>query len=412
MTDDANTARIYRAEGLIDFGTRVLMKLGFPRAQSEVTSRILVEADLRDIHSHGIAGGSSLDDIMSKLENGGIRIASPIVQPQKYGDIFYIDAQGGLGHYATDMACNLVIARAKVSGYAKAYVSDSTHFGIAGHYSEKIARADLGGKATCTSPVWTKSFSESGVYDEDFQKVLGTNPIAWSIPYNTGIITMDMATTQRAVSPAIKVAKENYEKLKELRDKYHVDFLGLEGEVKGLTSIGFGHFEHINEALKEKMGTQLGELPSQYVMDQYGREVKCPLAFDDYFKQNFWIAPLGGTVFGYKGFCLNFLIEADNIVGGGNPLPIPSGDQTAFGRVSQTVEAYALDGFKPLDEVKNDITRAVYSKCDLSGKGMKLPGQKEHDAALERRENGIPFTEEQYDKLVKIGEEVGIPFGN
>jgi hypothetical protein len=78
----------------------------------------------------------------------------------------------------------------------------------------------LAAKVTCTSSPSTKPFVElqdkddlqssvnKGRYD-GVKNRFGTNPIAWSIPYEGGVITIDMAATQRAVSPAIEAAKFN-----------------------------------------------------------------------------------------------------------------------------------------------------------------------------------------------------------
>jgi len=400
----------YKYEDMIKFGRDVLVKIGFSEADALITSKILVEADLRDIHSHGIAGGSSLGDIVDKKEKGGIVIEEPIVlKPQKYSAIFNINANGGLGHVATDLACDLVIERAKEIGYAKAFIFNSSHFGIAGYYSEKIAKQDLAGRVSCTSPIWTRPFIESGVY-KGVQKRLGTNPIAWSIPYEGGILTLDIATTQRAVSPAIKIAEDNYAKLLRLKEKTGIDYISNIDKIQGRVAIGQGKYQEIQEQLRKNLETRLEELPRQYILDQNGKEVKFPLRFNNYFKQNFWIAPLGGTVFGYKGFILNLLVEMDNIIGGGNPNPIPSGDQTPAGRVSQTVEAYCIDSLRPLEQVKKDLKYAVEVTIVAGGSCMKLPGQKEHEHTSERIVKGIPYSVEQIDKLVEIEKKAGVTF--
>ena len=59
----------YRAEDLIQFGKNVLVKIGFPEKQAYAAANILVEADLRGDHAHGIAGGMSLDDIILKVRD-------------------------------------------------------------------------------------------------------------------------------------------------------------------------------------------------------------------------------------------------------------------------------------------------------------------------------------------------------
>ncbi|MBN2112357.1 Ldh family oxidoreductase [Candidatus Woesearchaeota archaeon] len=403
-----NDAR-YDANEIINFGKDVLMKAGYSLRDALTAAKILVEADLRGVSSHGIAGGSSLDDILDKKKEGGVTLEKFEVLPQKYTTIFNIDAKGSLGHVAADAACDLVIEKAKETGYAKAYIFNSSHFGIAGYYSEKIANHNLAGRVTCTSPVWTKPFIESGIYD-GVQKRFGTNPIAWSIPCEGEILTLDMASTQRAVSPAIKVAKDNFAKLMRLKHECGIDYVSDLEQIQGEAALGKGKYSQINKQLKENLGIELAALPEQYVLDKEGREVRYPLSFNGYFKSNYWIAPLGGTTFGYKGFILNMMIEMDNITGGGNPNPIPSGNQSAEGRVSQTVEAYCIDHYEPIDVIKRNLRIAVERTITSGGDGVKLPGQKEHEFMADRLSNGIPYNSEQIGRLVKAGEDAGVEF--
>jgi len=429
----------YRAEDLVQFGKNVLMKIDFPEKQALAAAKILVEADLRGDHAHGIAGGSSLDDIIAKVfDDEGkpgftrTQIADFTRDKQKYPTILSIDAHGTLGHYVALEIIPQLIQIANKFGYAKAYIRNSTHFGDCGIYSEMIASHDLAAKVTCTSPAYTKPFIELQDMEKEQSpdnrarydgvgKRFGTNPIAWSIPYQDGIITIDMAATQRAVSPALEVAK------------YNTKALGIHLDADGVLTIPIGnqkrelskvHLFVARSETREEALQKLGCAPSirlrsvekGLLKGPQGENIHFPLAFDEVFKTQFWVAPLGDTHFGYKGFGLNMLIELDNVMGGGTPDLIrvldSEGKRATLERVSQTLEAYAIDIIIPLEEAKMRLKEAVDTTVDCANRLMYLPGQKEQETRKEYLANGIPMTAERIDRLrsVAADKRVKIPF--
>ena len=420
------TVKRYRAEDLIAFGKDVLVRAGFPERQALAAATILVEADLRGDHAHGIAGGVSLPEYIAKLHDDeaeiGFRrfeIADYSLDEQKYPTIITVDAHGGLGQYAALEAIPRLIEAAKKYGYAKAYIRNSNHFGDCGIYSERIAQQDLAAKVTCTSSAWTKPFIElsdktsphspanQGRY-QGVTKRFGTNPIAWSIPYRGGIITIDMAATQRAVSPALEAARYNSRELKIKRDKSGVFFIRCHGTDVKLSEIHLpvaksSSAEEVLEKLGLKESIKLHAVEKGLLKGPQGEEISFPLALDDVFKTKFWVAPLGGTYFGYKGFGLNMLIELDNVVGGGVPGLIrvldSQGKPTTTERVSQTLEAYAIDVICPLEEAKENLRRSVETTLKCGNRLMFLPGQKEQEMRKERLAHGIPMTAERVRTL-------------
>lgn len=429
----------YRAEDLIQFGKNVLVKIGFPEKQAYAAANILVEADLRGDHAHGIAGGMSLDDIIVKVRDDEEKLGFKRVQisdftadRQKYPTIFSVDAHGTLGHYVAAEIIPQLIQTADRLGYAKAYIRNSTHFGDCGIYAEMIASHDLAAKVTCTSPAYTKPFIElqdkenepSPANRERYHGArnrFGTNPVAWSIPYQNGIITIDMAATQRAVSPTLVVAKHNSQALGILKDEDGVFTIPLGDRITKLSEVhlSVARSKTRDEAL-EKLGCgesiKLRAVEKGLLKGPEGEDINFPLAFDEIFKNLFWVAPLGGTYFGYKGFGLNMLIELDNVIGGGAPGLIrildSEGRMTTPERVSQTLEAYAIDVISPLKEAKMRLKEAVDTTLSCGNHLMVLPGQKERETRKEYLKNGIPMTAKRIHRLRSVAEDenVGIPF--
>jgi len=106
----------YKAQDLIQFGKNVLVKIGFPENQAKAAAKILVDADLRGDHAHGIAGGTALDDILVKVNDDAkelgfrrIEIPSDYELNKPYDTVITVDAKDTIGHYvALDIIAEVV----------------------------------------------------------------------------------------------------------------------------------------------------------------------------------------------------------------------------------------------------------------------------------------------------------------
>ena len=427
----------YRAEDLLEFGKRVMVRLGFPEEQAHSASWVLVEADMRGDFPHGLAGNIGLHDFIDKVSDNKtlgferLKIIDYVIEQSRYPAIIPVDARGGLGHHVGLELVPIVAERAKKYGYAKAFIRNSTHFGDCGIYSELIAEHGLAARVSCTAPAWSKPFvelqdkqnPEAPVNRERYKGVkkrLGTNPVAWTIPYGGGMITMDMAATQRAVSPALAVAKHN-SVVAGVTVENGGHFIMLAGEKKNLAEI---HLEIASSATRQEALAKLG-LPEEtgllsvergLFLGPGGEEINYPLALDSVLKNECHIAPLGGAFFGYKGFGLNLLIELDNVLGGGVPGLIrelsPQGLPLTPEWVSQTIEAYAIDGVYPLEEALARLKHSVEVTLEHGNKLVLLPGQKEQDHKKECLQKGVPLTQDLVTVLKRAAArpEVDIPF--
>jgi LDH2 family malate/lactate/ureidoglycolate dehydrogenase len=141
-----------------------------------------------------------------------------------------------------------------------------------------------------------------------------------------------------------------------------------------------------------------------------------PLAFDELIQKECYVAPLGGTYYGYKGFGLNMLIEMDNVIGGGVPELIrvlsEKGTPLTTERVSQTIEAYALDVWAPLAEIKKRLQVSVETTLRCGNHLLFLPGQKEQENRKKILAEGIPMISDRISVLENVAEhpKVGLRF--
>jgi LDH2 family malate/lactate/ureidoglycolate dehydrogenase len=188
---------------------------------------------------------------------------------------------------------------------------------------------------------------------------LGTNPIAWGIPCGEEAIVIDMATTQRAVSPAIRA-------------------------------------------------TRAGDpIPPDYFKDKDGNLLEGVVPYERLIGGS--VLPLGGEQFGYKGSGLNILVELDNVIGGGSTGRIRNMRETPFSRVSQTFEAWRIDFLFPEDEARLRLAETISDIRKHGGPEMLLPGEREARKKADAEERGIPYETSQWETIRKISGETGVP---
>ncbi len=387
--------QLYKYEDIADFGVEVLIKCGVPQEYAKITVNILIEADKRGVKSHGFAGGSSLDDVIHKIREGGINPNPNIqIEDTRAPNTKIIKADGAVGHVPSYMAIELSRKLAKQHGSSRIYICDSSHFGIAGYYSEEIAKdKQFQGRVMCNAPGWAKYFILEGD-PRTLEKIMGTNPIAISIPYDEGTFTIDMATTSRAISRALDVGKENKYILEEY-NKRTGEKVNEEDVLK-------------DKKLAERIG--LKRLEEGYLAGPNGENVLFPLSYE-FVRDHCYLRLLGGKDLGYKGLGLNMSVDLEIIEAGGNPsVDIKAGSKEKAGRVSQLVCADIVNLTEGSLKRKGDYIRKLSKKAQ--GTKFYLPGQKEQmlSAFCESFKSTqgsilVPYTQDQintmYDNVLK-----------
>jgi LDH2 family malate/lactate/ureidoglycolate dehydrogenase len=350
----------YQPDGIKSYVSSILEGYGVSANKAQVTSKVLIEADLRGIFSHGI---NQLDVmIIPSIVSGGIdpnAVAEDKTRNKNY-PIRHINAHGDLGYPVAMDAVNIVKNLARKQGYGKVYVFNANHFGAGAVYSEAICQErDLEGRIMCTTSSVVEPYGGR-------KNRLGTNLISWSIPYDKGIITIDMATTIHAANSIIKAFVE---------------------------------------------GTQL-PFP---VYDKNGNETTNPHAFKDVidFLCNGSMVPLGGigkghADVGYKGTGLAMLIELDNVIGGGQSEFVSSVEFDEKRWIRQSFEAWRIDTLFSSEEALQHISSTVKNIREEQGKKMLLPGEKEvRQREISLRE-GILYSPKQIARLEKLGQSIAL----
>src|SRR5690554_2586294 len=161
------------AELLEEFMLDVFTSVGVPEDDAKICTDVLISADLKGIDSHGI---SRLKPIYySRIKEG---ILSPITKVDVVREgptTAVLDGNHGMGHVISKQAMEMAISKAKEYGMGMVAVRNSSHYGIAGYYTEMAASAGMiGVTGTNARPSIAPTF---GV-----ENMLGTNPLAFAMP--------------------------------------------------------------------------------------------------------------------------------------------------------------------------------------------------------------------------------------
>ena len=167
------------------FCQKVFQGYGFNEEDSAQITDILLEADLSGIESHGI---QRLIRYHHEVTSGLVKMdAVPeIVKETPLSAI--IEGNDAMGQTLSVKSMNLAIEKAKQHGVGIVVVRNSNHYGIAGYYTQMAAKQGMIGVCmTNTESIMVPTFGS--------EAILGTNPIAFSMPADPIPFTFDAATT-------------------------------------------------------------------------------------------------------------------------------------------------------------------------------------------------------------------------
>ena len=184
--------RYFDDQRLWDLTVEVFTRNGYSRSDCEDIANVLLASDRMGIESHGV---QRMKLYTHSLEIGRIKrgAKSEIVRETPVSAV--IDAHDAIGQPVSVAAMQMAIDKAKKAGVGIVVVRDSNHYGIAGYYAKMAAdQGLLGISMTNTEALVVPTFGK--------QPMMGTNPIAVSMPGTPHPFHLDMATS---VVPAGKM---------------------------------------------------------------------------------------------------------------------------------------------------------------------------------------------------------------
>lgn len=172
-------------EKLKNFCIHAFQGYGFNETESERITEVLLDADLSGIESHGV---QRLIRYHKEITGGLVTVNAKPEIVKETPVSATIEAHDAMGQLVGIEAMDLAIEKAKKTGIGMVAVRNSNHYGVAGYYTRRAAERGLVGVCmTNTEAIMVPTFGR--------QAMLGTNPIAFSMPASPVPFTFDAATT-------------------------------------------------------------------------------------------------------------------------------------------------------------------------------------------------------------------------
>jgi LDH2 family malate/lactate/ureidoglycolate dehydrogenase len=176
----------FKSQELCSLVSRLAIADGVPPDDAEIFARVLVDADLQGVSTHGV---SRLNIYLQRIEKGLINPKAMLGIDRNGGSVLALDAGNGLGQVQAMKALDMLMPLAKQNGIAAATIRNSQHFGALSYYCNRAAEQDM---ILLAMTNCEPAMSPAG----GFQPFFGTNPIATSFPTGKGYsVKIDMATS-------------------------------------------------------------------------------------------------------------------------------------------------------------------------------------------------------------------------
>ena len=349
---------------LLAFTENIFKKIGCSDKDAAVAARALVAADLRGIDSHGVA---RLSGYVRLWEAKRVNASPSIKIIHETPSTAVVDGDSGLGLVVAPYAMQVAIDKAKQVGTGWVSVSNSNHFGIAGHHAMMALENDMIGIAmTNASALVAPTFS--------IERMLGTNPICVAIPAgNEPAFVADLATTTAA-----------------------------NGKL---------------EILQRKSL----QAPTGWIQDKDGNASTNPHEL----KGGGALLPLGGDRDhgSHKGYALGAVVDIFSaVLSGANygpwvpPFPayVPMPDNQPGKGIGHFFGAMRIDAFRPAADFKKHmdqwIQRFRSATPTPDQPKVLIPGDPERESEAERMQNGIPLVNAVFENLKELGDKFNTKF--
>jgi LDH2 family malate/lactate/ureidoglycolate dehydrogenase len=352
----------YSYDKLFNFVYQVFLKMGCLEEHAVLASRVLLDADMRGVDSHGVA---RLSGYVRLWEVGRINATPDIRVIYETPSTAVVDGDRGLGLVVAPFAMKVAIEKANNVGTGWVSVKNSNHFGIAGYHAMMALEHDMIGWAmTNASALVAPTFS--------IERMLGTNPIAVAIPaQDEPPFIADFATTTASNGKLEILQRKN------------------------------------------------AEAPLGWVQDKDGKPTTNP----NVLKEGGAMLPLGGDREhgSHKGYALGSIVDIFSAVLSGAsygpwapPFPayVPVPENMPGEGLGHFLGAMRVDAFRSAADFKKHmdkwIKRFREAKPVEGQPKVLIPGDAEREMQMIRRKEGIPLVDAVIEDLQKVGERMGV----
>ena len=346
----------------------VFKAYGVPEADAAICADVLLESDRRGIESHGCNRFKPI--YIDRIVNGTLLPKTELEIVKETPTTLVMDAHDGMGMVASHAMMERLVEKAKAMGMAGGAIRNSTHFGIAGYWTDMAAKAGMIGVAgTNARPSIAPTF---GV-----ENMLGTNPLTFSLPTDEDFsFCIDCATS-----------------------------IVQRGKIEYYARIGKDTPAGMVVARDGSTVTDSAEILKMLVEGTAA------------------LAPLGGgpgdEMCGYKGYGYATVVEIlSAALSGGQFMKAltgvsPEGKPQMYhlGHFFFVVDPEAFSGRDVFRKIAGDICRALRASAKAPGfDRIYTAGEKEHLTWLERKDKGVPVNEAVQKEMVALRDKLGLGY--
>lgn len=174
---------------LKDLMKNKMMQAGLHESDAEQTAEILTWSHERGYASHGAV---RVEYYSERIAKGGITVDPKFDWKETGPCSGILDGDNGIGYVVATEGMKKAIQMAKKNGIAVVGMSNLSHSGSIGYYTEMAAKEDLVSITFCQSDPMAVPYGGTEPY-------YGTNPISFAAPTaDDRTIVFDMATTVQA----------------------------------------------------------------------------------------------------------------------------------------------------------------------------------------------------------------------
>ena len=306
-----------------------LEAVGVPHDEAATVADALTQTSLWGVDSHGIA---RLTHYLTRVQAGSIKAQADVLVNQTGPCTAQLDGDDGLGIVHCVRGMQLAIEMAQRSGVGIIGIGGSSHCGAVGLYTRQAAAAHLIGIAFTQASAMVVPYGGK-------EKYFGTNPISIAFPRAGGEpVCLDMATSQVAWNKVVNARIENR------------------------------------------------PLPPGLTVDGAGAPTTDPHRAEA-------LIPLGGEIYGYKGYGLALMIDllcgalngmtfGPNITNMYQQLDKPR----RIGHLLLAIDPARFAGAGTLEAVVQEMVVDLQRRSDIL-----FPGEPEYTSAAMRLQHGIPI---------------------
>ena len=351
-----------------DFMIDVFKAYGVPEEDAKICADVLLESDRRGIESHGCNRFKPI--YIDRIVKGTLLPKTQLEIVKETPTTIVMDAHDGMGMVAAHAMMEKLIQKAKECGMAGGAIRKSTHYGIAGYWTDMAAKQGLiAVTGTNARPSIAPTF---GV-----ENMLGTNPLTFSLPTDEEFpFCLDCATS--------------------IVQRGKIEFYARSGK----------------------------DTPEGMVVTHDGKPITDSKAILKMLNEgSAALAPLGGgpgdEMCGYKGYGYATVVEIlSSALAGGEFMKALSGvspegkaQMYHLGHFFFVVDPQAFMGLDVFKKTAGEICRQLRASAKAPGyERIYTAGEKEYLVSLERKDKGVPVNEAVQKELIALRDEHHLPY--